>query len=123
MASELLSDEEIRTMLRTLDEEYSKLHTPEDQKWKADYGKPRITLVPRKIIWDIAEVREYGTKKYLDPDNWKKVDASRYRDALMRHILKYLDDPESVDEESGIKHLKHAACNIAFLCELEDKDE
>lgn len=24
-----------------------------------------------------------------------------------------------VDEESGIEHLAHLACNIAFLCELE----
>lgn len=94
-----------------------------NQEAKADAGKPRITLVPRQIIWDIAEVREYGTKKYHDPENWRKVSAERYKDALCRHFLKYLDDSNSLDEESGIKHLKHMACNIAFLCELEDKDE
>ena len=94
----------------------------DNQEAKFDKYKPKITLVPRKIIWDIAEVRMYGTYKYGDPDNWKKVEAERYRDALMRHLLKYLDDPESIDEESGLKHLWHAACNIAFLCELEDKD-
>lgn len=93
------------------------------QEAKADNGKPKITLVPRQIIWDIAEVREYGNKKYGSPDNWRNVEVERYRDALLRHTLKYLDDPESVDEESGIKHLKHMACNIAFLCEMEDKDE
>ena len=98
-------------------------HLPEDQKAKADYGKPKITLVPRQIIWDIAEVREYGNKKYVSPDNWKNVEAERYRDALLRHTLRYLDNPESVDEESGIKHLKHMACNIAFLCEMEDKND
>ena len=90
---------------------------------KFDSSKLKISLVPRKIIWDIAKVRMYGTKKYKDPDNWKKVEASRYRDALMRHILKYLDNPHGVDEESGLKHLWHAACNIAFLCELEDAEE
>ena len=92
-----------------------------DQTAKADAGKLRITLVPREIIRAIAKVRMYGTEKYGDPDNWKRVEAERYRDALMRHILAYLDDPESVDEESGLKHLDHAACNIAFLCEMEDK--
>lgn len=97
--------------------------TTPNQEAKADNGKPKITLVPRQIIWDIAEVREYGNKKYHDPNNWRNVEAERYRDALLRHTLKYLDDPESVDEESGIKHLKHMACNIAFLCEMEDKDE
>ena len=40
-------------------------------------------------------------------------------DALLRHTLAYLDDPSGVDEESGIPHLKHMACNIAFLCEME----
>lgn len=92
-----------------------------DQTAKADAGKLRITLVPRQIIRDIAEVREYGVKKYTDPENWRRVEAERYRDALLRHLLAYLDDPDSVDEESGIKHLKHAACNLAFLCEMEDK--
>lgn len=94
------------------------------QKAKADVGKPQLTLVPRQIIKDIAEVREYGNKKYPDggPDNWKQVSAQRYRDAMFRHLIAYLDDPDGVDSESGIKHLKHLACNIAFLCELENKE-
>ena len=94
----------------------------ENQTAKADAGKLQITLVPRQIIKDIAEVRMYGNAKYHDPDNWKEVEAERYRDALCRHLLAYLDDPESVDSESGIKHLKHIACNVAFLCEMENRD-
>lgn len=90
-----------------------------DQSVKADAGKLQLTLVPTQIIRDIAEVRMYGNAKYHDPDNWKDVEPWRYRDALFRHLLAYLDDPKSVDEESGIPHLKHCACNIAFLCELE----
>lgn len=90
-----------------------------DQTAKADAGKPRLTLVPRKIIWAIAAIREYGTKKYKDPDNWKRVEIERYRDAAYRHFMRYLDDPTGVDEESGLPHLWHCACNIAFLCEME----
>lgn len=90
-----------------------------DQSIKADAGKARLTLVPQQIIWDIAEVREYGLKKYGSAENWKKVEIERYRDATFRHFLKYLKDPKSLDDESGISHLKHLACNIAFLCELE----
>ena len=93
-----------------------------NQEAKKDAGKPKLSLVPRQIIYDIAEVREYGDQKYHDPENWKTVEKERYRDAAFRHFMKYLDDPDGVDEESGIKHLKHLACNIAFLCELE-KDE
>lgn len=92
-----------------------------DQTAKADAGKPRLTLVPRKIIFDIAKVREYGTEKYKDPDNWKKVSKERYRDAAYRHFMAYLDNPKSLDEESGLPHLWHLACNIAFLCEMEVK--
>lgn len=96
----------------------------EDQKVKADYGKEKLTLVPRRIIHDICAVRMYGNEKYPDggPDNWKKVEPERYRDASFRHFLAYLDDPYGVDEESGLPHLWHLACNIAFLCELEDAE-
>ncbi len=90
-----------------------------DQTIKADAGKARLTLVPQQVLWDIAEVRAYGLKKYGSAENWKKVEIERYRDASFRHFLKYLSDPKSVDDESGINHLKHLACNIAFLCELE----
>lgn len=90
------------------------------QEAKADAGKPQLTLVPRQILFDIACVREYGTKKYGDPDNWKKVEIQRYKDAAFRHFMAYLDDPKGKDEESGLSHLAHLACNIAFLCEMEE---
>ena len=90
-----------------------------NQEAKNDAGKLDLTLVPRQIIWEIAKVREYGVKKYRDPDNWKRVEKERYRAALFRHLLAYLDDPQGVDEESGLPHLSHVACNVAFLCEME----
>ena len=90
-----------------------------NDNFKFDKGKKRLTLVPTKIIEDIADVRMFGVEKYKDPDNWKKVSAERYRDALFRHFLLYLNDPYGVDEESELKHLSHMACNIAFLCEIE----
>ena len=90
-----------------------------DQTAKADAGKLQLSLVPRQIIRDIAQIRMYGNQKYKDPDNWKQVEPERYRDAAFRHFLAYLDDPYGVDEESGLPHLSHLACNIAFLCEME----
>lgn len=91
-----------------------------DQTAKVDAGKPMLTLVPRGIIWAIACIRMYGNKKYGDSENWRQVEPQRYRDAAFRHFLHYLDDPEGIDEESGLPHLWHLACNVAFLCELED---
>lgn len=91
-----------------------------NQTIKADAGKPKLTLVPRQIIYDIAEVREYGQKKYGSSESWKDVEVQRYKDAAFRHFMAYLDEPDGVDKESGISHLKHLACNIAFLCELAE---
>lgn len=95
-----------------------------NQSAKADAGKPRLSLVPPEIIRNIAVIREYGNNKYPEggPDNWKTVEPERYRDALYRHWLAYLEDPASVDEESGLPHLWHMACNAAFLCELEKEN-
>lgn len=96
-----------------------------DQKAKADYGKEKLTLVPRRIIHDICAIRMYGNKKYPEggPDNWKQVEIERYRNAAYRHFLAYLDDPQGKDKESGFPHLWHLACNIAFLCEMEKETE
>lgn len=110
-------------------EQYYHVQTPNgdietvDITVKADAGKPRLTLVPRQIIRDIAAIREYGVKKYGDPENWRRVEVERYRDAAFRHFFAYLDDPQGVDEESGLSHLAHLACNIAFLCEMEKRDD
>lgn len=86
---------------------------------KADTGKPRPTLVPTSLIRAVTAVREYGTAKYHASDNWRTVEPQRYRDALYRHWLAYLDDPHGVDAESGLPHLWHVACNVAFLVEME----
>ncbi|MBP3826246.1 MAG: hypothetical protein ILA11_11015 [Butyrivibrio sp.] len=96
------------------------LEKENNQEAKKDAEKPRLTLVPMQILYDICKVREFAVDhKYKDPDNWKKVDIQRYRDAAFRHFLLYLDDPKGVDEESGLPHYYHLCCNLAFICELE----
>lgn len=121
-------------MLNTLEDQNRALSTEvkvnrksdtktDDQQAKADAGKPRLTLVPPRIIWDIAVIREFGCKKYQDPENWRKVSAQRYRDAMFLHMMAYLASPHGKDPESGLPHLWHLACNVAFLCELEDSKD
>lgn len=92
-----------------------------DQTAKKDADKPRCGLVPPAIIEAIGRVRSFGVKKYADPDNWLRVEKERYVDALLRHICKYLRDPKGVDKESGLPHLEHAACNMAFILELDER--
>ncbi len=89
---------------------------------KADNGKLQISLVPMQINKDIAEVRMYGTNKYNSPNNWVIVEMQRYVDALLRHLIAFIEDNNSVDEESGIPHYKHAATNMAFICEMMRED-
>lgn len=88
---------------------------------KNDDGKPALTLVPRKMLWNIAHVRMYGLNKYPETGEhgWKNIDINRLRNAAYRHFMHYLDDPDGVDDESGLPHLWHLACNVAFLCERE----
>lgn len=89
-----------------------------DQKIKADFGKPRLSLVPLEILPAIAQVREYGNAKYGDSESWRRVEPERYIDALLRHVFAFASDPTGVDEESGFPHLWHVATNVAFLCEM-----
>lgn len=87
---------------------------------KADAGKPRPLLVPVSLVRAVTAVREFGCRKYHDPENWRKVEPDRYKNALYRHWLAYLEG-EKTDKESGLPHLWHMACNLAFLIELEER--
>lgn len=92
--------------------------TDDDQSAKADKGKLELSLVNPELVKAVAEVRMYGTEKYGDSENWRKVKPKRYVDALYRHLLAYIEGNE-VDEESGLSHLSHMACNISFLLDEE----
>ena len=92
-----------------------------DQNAKADVGKPDIYLVPPELFEAVAKIRMYGNEKYHDPDNWKTVEIDRYYSAAMRHLLAWRKG-EDKDQESGYPHLWHAACNLAFMIALEDRE-
>ncbi len=94
-----------------------------DQNAKHDEGKPRLSLVSPRLIEAVGAIRTYGTEKYNnDPDGWKCVSKERYKDALMRHLVKFLKDEKAVDVESGYLDLWHIACNVAFLIEMEGEE-
>lgn len=96
--------------------------TAKNQKIKQDAGKLRLSLVPGELVRAVAKVREYGLAKYGRAESWREVEPERYRDAAYRHLLAYIDNPQGRDAESGLKHLEHLACNIAFLLELEKEE-
>jgi len=81
---------------------------------KQDSGKLRLSLIEPQFIKGTAEVLTIGAEKY-SPGNWKNCeDRKRYEDALLRHIYDYLQG-NKCDDESGVSHLYHAACNLMFL--------
>jgi len=83
---------------------------------KHDVGKAPLSLVPYRALHAEAMVMAFGAQKYA-PHNWRKGIAwSRVIDAGMRHLHAFADG-EDLDAETGLNHLAHARCCLAFLIE------
>lgn len=82
-------------------------------------GKAELHQVPTSLKMAVAKTLMYGAQKY-EKGNWRKgMSWMTVYDCLERHMGAWLDG-EGVDEESGLPHLYHAACNIAFLIEYAE---
>lgn len=97
----------------------AKDETSVDYSIKSDKGKYRPTLCHQIVIEAISRVREHGASRYGGTETWKRVEEQRYRDALYRHWLAYLENPDGIDPDSGLLHLYHVACNVDFLLEFQ----
>ena len=84
---------------------------------KDDADKPtRPELVPWDVVDYIGRVLKFGAAKYGDW-NWTKGFAwSRLIGAAERHLGAFKNG-EDADAESGLPHLAHALCCLAFLLE------
>lgn len=85
---------------------------------KMDKGKIRYDLFPPDVLQNVCQILTFGAEKYSE-NGWKKVpDANkRYYSALMRHLEAWRAG-EVIDTESGMPHLSHVLCNVAFLSHL-----
>lgn len=84
---------------------------------KFDGEKLPLDLLPPEFLRQTAAVLAHGAKKY-GRWNWREgIRYSRVVAAVLRHLVAWLDR-EDIDEESGLPHLAHAACGIAFLVQL-----
>ncbi len=90
-----------------------------DYSIKADNGKYRPTLCHQITIKAVSKVREHGASIYGGTETWKRVEEQRYKDALYRHWLAYLENPDGLDPESQMPILWHVACNLDFLLEMQ----
>lgn len=77
--------------------------------------KPQVNLVPPASIAYQALAMEDGAGKY-GAYNWreKKVKASIYYAAALRHLMQWHDGEENADD-SGKPHLAHAIACIGIL--------
>jgi len=82
---------------------------------KFDTGKLEWDHMRWGELGQIMEILQFGANKY-GWDNFEKVDnaESRYKSALLRHVIAYVNGEEN-DQESGKHHLAHAGCNVLFL--------
>lgn len=81
---------------------------------KNDTGKPQLSLVPREAIELIAQVMEFGAKKY-SRNNFKLGHKwSRCLDAALRHLMAFAHGEEN-DPESGLSHIGHCMASLSML--------
>lgn len=85
-----------------------------DQTVKKDAGKPRMDLIPTSALKSLANVLTFGCSKYGE-NTWQEVEIKRYKAALLRHFVAWVDDPLGKDEESGLYHSEHLLWNAMSI--------
>ena len=79
-------------------------------------GKNRLDLVPTSLVEEVGKVLTFGANKYGD-NNWRSsMKWSKCIASLERHLVAFKNGID-FDEESGLLHLSHLGCNVAFLLE------
>jgi len=81
---------------------------------KYDAGKSRLDLIPHEALEELGKVLAFGANKYT-AGNWANgINYSRLIAAAFRHLSAF-NGGEDLDPESGLCHIDHAMCNLAFL--------
>ena len=79
-----------------------------------DPTKLPLHLIPPALLTATAEVLGYGAQKYA-PGNWMRgMSWTVVYASLQRHLLAWFSG-EDIDSESGLSHMAHASCCVAFL--------
>ena len=86
---------------------------------KFDGGKPPLHLIPPEFLYAVAEILDFGSKKYA-PRNWENgINYSRVYRAALGHLMDWFMR-KGPDAETGRSHLWHAACCVMFLVCYEE---
>lgn len=89
---------------------------------KDDKGKPMAGLLLdfSRALQTVVDVGTHGAKKYTRR-GWEQVEdaETRYLDAMMRHLLAMVVDPDGLDKDANLPHLAHVAWNALAVLELQ----
>jgi len=88
---------------------------PTTKAIKNDEGKICISDIPQHSLMSVAQVFNYGAKKYAKFNYSKGMEWLRYYDACQRHLNAWMIG-EDVDE-SGCHHIDHAIASLMMLRE------
>jgi hypothetical protein len=81
---------------------------------KFDAGKEPMGLLSGMWLKGVAQVLDFGQRKY-SAWNWRKgIAYSRLFDAAQRHLWAFAEGEDN-DVETELSHLLHASCCIMFL--------
>ena len=113
----ILSSDQVKqaeALLRSLPKE---CNNPKDS---IGSKKSPLSLVPPSVIIHLAEAFREGAEKY-GAYNWrtKKVQSLIYCDAIMRHLLAYIDG-EDIDQESKKHHLDGVLASAGILIDATE---
>ena len=82
-----------------------------------------MSLIPKSAMEGAARALGYGAQKYNDYNYRKGLKHRRVADALLRHLMSWLEN-EDLDPESGLSHIDHVLANACLLSWLiENKPE
>lgn len=88
---------------------------------KTEEGKPPLGLIPREFLESTSLALDFGNKTKYSRHSWRKgMEWQRLIDAALRHVTAF-NDGEDTDPDSGLSHLAHASCCIAFLITYQAK--
>jgi hypothetical protein len=91
---------------------------PDGKGLRHNQDKDRWDLLPLDAVEQVVKVLTAGARKYAE-HNWERgMKFGICQASMMRHIVKS-SRGEKFDEESGLPHMAHAACNALFLLAYE----
>lgn len=114
--------EKVQDLSKFLSRVNAVIPVPKTEAIRFNQDKTRYDLIPPEFIREVAEVFTFGANKYSD-HNWKGFTPEQQEEikgSLLRHIYAYLEGEEN-DPESGLSHLAHAGCNLAFMIYFRNK--